>query len=362
MTFLNRRAALGAMAGGASSLCFGPALAQTKPKIAFILLHTPGEAGWDYEHARGVEMAKAKFGDRAQIDIVAGVPEGGEDIEVMRSLANDGYEMIWATSFGYMKSMVQAAYEFPNVVFEHGTGYIRSRNLSTYSARFYEGRVPLGFLAGSMTKKNRVGYVASFPIPEVIRGINASFLAARAVSPDIEFDVVWLYSWFTPEKEAETTRALIDRGADIIMQHTDSTAPVEVAQEKGVFAFGQASDMTKWGPDICLTSSINNWGPYYTRRVGQFLDGVWESEDIWGGLDAGMISMGKLLDAIPNRVHLQAENLIQRVTNRQQHAFEGPIRRQDGAGWLAPGESASDSDLLTMNYYIDGITSVIPNG
>lgn len=363
MMKFNRRSALGMLAAGTSALSFGPAFAQSKPKIAFILLHSAGEAGWDYEHNRGVEAAKAKFGDRASFDVVAGVPAGkGEDLEVMRGFVADGYDMIWATSFSYMKSMVQAAFEAPHVKFEHCGGFIRSKNLSTYSARWYEGRVTTGFLAGSMTKKNRVGYIASFPIPQVIRGINSAFLSARAANPNVEFDVVWINSWHSPEKEAETARVLIDRGADVILQHTDSTAPMQVAQEKGVYAFGQASDMSKWGPDVCLSSAINNWGSYYTRRVGQLLDGVWESNDTWGGLDSDMLSMGKLLDAIPNRVHLQAENLIQRVTSGQQHAFSGPVRRQDGSGWLAPGESASDSDLLTMNFYVDGISSVIPTG
>lgn len=211
-----------------------------------------------------------------------------------------------------------------------------------------------------MTRTNRIGYLGAYPIPQVTRGINSAYLAAKAANPDVEFDIIWLNEWFNPDKEAQVAHQLLDRGCDILMQHTVSTAAVELAQEKGIYSFGQSSDMSKYGPDAVLTSMINNWGPYYTRRISEFLNGTWKSEDTLGGLGQEMIALGGLLPTIPNRVHLQAQDVISRIASGQQHPFVGPVRRQGGKGWLALGELASDSDLLTMNYYVDGIKSVFP--
>lgn len=361
MSAMKRRAALGLIAGAAGGLAVTPAFAQEKKKVAFIMNGKPGKLGWNFEHARGVEMARAAHGDRVQIDSFYDVGEWGKgDGELMRQLVSDGYDMIFACSFGYLKSAVSVAFESPNTLFEHCGGYIRAQNLSTYSARWYQGRVPQGLIAGGLTKTNRVGYLASFPIAQILRGINAAFLAARKVNPDVEFDVVWLNSWFHPEKEEAAARQLVDRGADILMQHTNTTKPTEVAQEKGIHAFGQGSDMKAFGPDAVLTSTINNWGPYYVSRIGAMLDGSWTTENTWGGLGQQMISMGTFSDQIPNRVYLQAQDAVKRLTNGSGHAFVGPVRKQDGAGWLAPGETASDHDLLSMNFYVKGMTSVLP--
>ncbi len=243
---------------------------------------------------------------------------------------------------------------------EHASGFVRSVNMSTYSARFYEGRVSQGIIAGHMTKTNKVGYIAAFPIPEVIRGINVAFLAARSVNPEIEFEIVWVNSWYNPPIEQEAARQLAANGADILMQHTDTPEAMKVAEELGIYAFGQASDMSAYGPNASLSASINHWGPYYVERVGAFLDGTWESTDTWGGLSAEMLEIGPFSDNIPVNVQDQATDAIRRIRNGQLHPFTGPIRRQDGTGWLAAGETATDTDLLTMGFFVEGITGIIP--
>jgi simple sugar transport system substrate-binding protein len=362
MKKLNRRQAVGMIAAATGSMLHTPALAQARPKVAFTLLFDEGgTVGWDYEHVRGVEQARAAFGDRVQIDTFHNVAEWGQgDAEMFRKLVADGYDMIFTTSAGYMQSTIEVAYEAPNVLFESCAGFIRAKNVSTYNIRWYEARVAQGFLAATLSKSNRVGYLGAYPIPQVVRGINSAYLAAKSINPDIQFDIVWLNTWFDAERETQVAHDLIDRGADVLMQHTVSTEPVKVAQERGVYAFGQGSDMAQYAPDAVLTSSINNWGPYYVRRISEFLDGTWETQDTWGGLAENMLSIGDILDTLPNRVHLQSQDLISRIRSGEQHSFSGPVRRQDGSGWLAPGENADDSSLLTMNYYVDGINSVFP--
>ena len=341
---------------GLSSL----ASAQDKPKVAFLYISPVGESGWTYEHERGRRMAEAAHGDRVQLDYFENVADDATSAAKMRELVADGYDMIVATSYGYMNSAVQVAFENPDLKIEHATGFVRTNNMSTYNARFYEGRVSQGILAGHMTKTNKVGYIAGPAIPEVIRGINAAFLAARSVNPDIEFEVVWANGWFNPPLEERLARELVANGADILMQHTDTEMPVEVAEELGVFAFGQASDMRKYGNDAHLSATINHWGPYYVSRIGAFLDGTWESQDVWGGLSAEMIEIAPYSDLIPLRYQQQAADITSRINEGRAHPFTGPIRRQDGSGWLASGETATDTDLLTMNFFVEGIKGSIP--
>lgn len=359
---MNRRHAIGLLAAAGST--YGSAsFAQDQKKVAFMLNGTPGDVGWNFEHARGIQEAKAAFGDAVQIDTITGVKEWGNgDAEKLTELAGDGYDMIFGCSFGYMQSMMQAAFAAPDVKFEHCGGYVRVANLSTYSARWYEGRVPQGIVAGTMTKTNKIGYLASFPIPQVLRGINAAYLAAKSVNPDVEFEVVWLNAWFDPEKEEAVSRELIANGADVILAHTNSTKPTEVAEELGAFAFGQASDMTSYGPNATLSSTINNWGPYYVRRIGAMLDGTWETTNTWGGFADEIIAAGAFSDQMTNRTFLQATDAVERLVGGQTHPFVGPVRRQDGSAWLAPGETASDRDLLKMDFFVQGISSVIPSG
>jgi simple sugar transport system substrate-binding protein len=363
MKTVNRRHALGLLAGAAGLTYGGPGFAQQQKKIAFILNGTPGDVGWNFEHARGIEQAKAAYGDTLQMDSFYGVKEWGvEDAAKIQELIDDNYDMIFACSFGYMQSMMKMAFTAPSIKFEHCGGYIRAANLSTYSARWYEGRVPQGLIAGTMTKTNKIGYLASFPIPQVLRGINAAYLAAKSVNPDVEFEVVWLNSWFSPEREEEVSRQLVANGADVLLAHTNSTKPTEVAEELGAFAFGQASDMTAYGPSATLSSTINNWGPYYVRRIGEMLDDSWTSTNTWGGYNDEIIASGDFSDQMPNRLFLQANDTVGRLATGQLSPFVGPIRRQDGTAWLAPGETASDRDLLKMSFFVEGISSVIPSG
>jgi simple sugar transport system substrate-binding protein len=270
--------------------------------------------------------------------------------------------MIYATSFGYGPAINNVAARFPNIHFEHATGYQMDHpNLALYNGRFYEGRAVIGHIAGRMTESNIVGYIASFPIPEVVMGINSAFLHARAVNPDVEFRVIWVYSWFDPAAEADAANTLIEQGADIIMQHTDSTAPIAIAQERGVMAFGQASDMTAFGPDAHLTAIIDNWAPYYIRRIGEGIDGTWTQTNVWEGIAEDAVVFAPFNDRIPADVRAEAEGMIAAIRSGEYHPFTGPINRQDGTPWLAEGEVADDGTLLGMNFYVEGLTSEIPN-
>lgn len=362
MHTFNRRNALGLLASATGAATAAPALAKSeKKKIGVMYIGQPEGSAWNYEHFRGIEQVRAVYGDRVQVDDFFGVKEWGQgDGAKMRELVGQGYDMIICTAFGYMKSTFETALAAPNVLFEHCGGFVRANNMATYLIRWSEGRVVEGVLAGSLTKTNRIGYVASHPVPQVFRGINAAFLAARQVNPEVEFDITWLNSWYNPELEDQAARKLIERGADVIMQHTDSPSPVKVAEELGAYTFGQATDMKEHGPKSVLTSLINNWGPYYVRRVGAMLDGTWETKDTWGGLAEEMLAMGPISDNIPSRVHLQATDAIERLRDGRRKPFVGAIRKQDGSGWLAPGEVASDSELHTMNFFVDGLTTVVP--
>ena len=362
MRTLSRRHALGLLSLGAGVSLASGSFAQDTKKVAFILNGTPGDVGWNFEHERGIQEAKSVFGNSVIIDTFYGVKEWGEeDASKMLELIVDGYDMIFACSFGYGQSLVQMALATPSVTFEHCGGYVLANNVSTYSARWYEGRMPQGLIAGSVTKTNRIGYLASFPIPQVVRGINAAFLAARSVNPDVQFDVVWLNSWFSPEKEEATSRLLISGGADVLLAHTNTTKPTEVAEELGAYAFGQASDMTKYGPNATLSSTINSWGPYYVKRIAAFLNKEWRSTDTWGGYAEGMIASGSLSNRIPVLARAKVADAINGLRKRDVSAFEGPVLRQDGSVFLADGQIATDSELLRMNFYLDGMSGKMPS-
>jgi simple sugar transport system substrate-binding protein len=248
------------------------------------------------------------------------------------------------------------------VKFEHATGFKRADNLSTYSARFYEGRAIEGVIAGRMTKTNKIGYIGSFPIPEVIRGINSAYLHAKKVNPDVEFNIIWAYTWFDPAKEADAAKALIEQGNDVIIQHTDSTAPQAAAEAKGnVITFGQASDMAEYAPMPRVSSIIDNWAPYYIARVQAVMDGTWESTDTWGGIGTGMVGIGEISDAVPAEVKAEALALKDSIASGAYHPFTGPINKQDGSPWLSAGEVADDGTLAGLNFYVEGIKGDIPN-
>lgn len=329
-------------------------------KVGFVYVGPIGDHGWTYRHDKGRLAIEEAFGDKVETSYVESVPEGADAERVIRQLASTGHDLIFTTSFGYMNPTVKVAKQFPNVKFEHATGYKRSKNVSTYAARFYEGRVIAGILAGRMTKSNVIGYIGSFPIPEVVRGINAFTLAMRKVNPEAEVKVVWVNSWYDPGKEGDAAKALIDQGADIILQHTDSPAPLQVAQERGVYAVGQASDMTQFGPKAHLTSIIDVWDSYYIEKTKAVMEGTWTSEDTWDGLNAGMLEMAAYNEAIPAEVVEEAEAARIAIEAGELHPFQGPILDQDGKEMVAEGAVADDGMLLSMDWYVQGIQGKLP--
>ena len=332
-----------------------------KTKVGFVYVGPVGDGGWTYEHDQGRLAVEAEFGDDVETVFVESVPEGPDAERVMTQMALQGADLIFTTSFGYMDQTINVAEKFPDVKFEHATGFKRADNVSTYSARFYEGRAVQGHIAGHMTESNIIGYIASFPIPEVIRGINAAYLHAAEVNPDVEFKIVWAYTWFDPAKEAEAATVLIEQGADVILQHTDSTAPQAAAQSAGnVVTFGQASDMAEFGPFPRVSSIIDNWAPYYIARTKAVIDGTWESTDTWDGIAPGMVEIGEITNSVPAEVKASAEAMIEELRSGAYHAFTGPIAKQDGSAWLADGETADDGTLAGMNFYVEGLTGDIP--
>jgi simple sugar transport system substrate-binding protein len=357
MTF--KTVLLGATA--AMGLATGAMAQDDKTKVGFIYVGPIGDLGWSYQHDQGRLAVEEEFGDQVETVYVESVPEGPDAERVLTQMALQGADMIFTTSFGFMEATMNAAQKFPDVKFEHATGYQRADNVSTYSARFYEGRAVQGLIAGEMTESNIIGYIGSYPIPEVIRGINAAYIQAKKVNPEVEFRVVWAYTWFDPAKEAEAAKALIDAGADVILQHTDSTAPQAAAQEAGdVITFGQASDMFDYAPNPRVSSIIDNWNQYYIDRVGAVIDGSWESTDTWDGIDSGMVEIGEITDAVPEDVKQAALELKDAIAAGEVHPFTGPIKKQDGSDWLAEGETADDATLAGMNFYVEGLKGDIP--
>ena len=337
------------------------AMAQDKLKVGFVYVGPVGDGGWTYAHDQARQAVVAEFGDQVETVYVESVPEGPDAERVMTQMALDGAKLIFTTSFGFMDPTINVAARFPNVMFEHATGYKRADNVSTYSARFYEGRAIQGHIAGKMTESNIVGYIGSYPIPEVIQGINAAYIHAKKANPDVQFKIVWAYTWFDPAKEADAAKVLIEQGADVILQHTDSTAPLAAAAEAGnVIGFGQASDMAEYADGPRVSSIIDDWAPYYIARVQAMLDGTWTSTDTWDGIGPGMVGIGEITDRVPADVKAEALALKDALASGEYHAFTGPLNKQDGSAWLAEGETPDDGTLLGMNFYVEGIEGTIP--
>ncbi|WP_235285110.1 BMP family ABC transporter substrate-binding protein [Thalassospira sp. HJ] len=346
-------AAVGALATG-----MGAAQAEDV-KVGFVYVGPIGDHGWSYRHDIGRQAIEAELGDAASTSFVESVPEGADAERVIRQMAQTGHNLIFTTSFGYMNPTEKVAKQFPDVKFEHATGYKRADNLSTYAARFYEGRYVAGVIAGKMTKSNVVGYVGSFPIPEVVRGINSFMMGAWSVNPDVEVKIVWANTWYDPGKEGDAAKALIDQGADIMVQHTDSPAPLQVAENRGVLGFGQASDMIKFAPKAQLTAIVDNWDSYYVARAKAVADGTWESTDTWGGINTGMVEMAPYTN-MPDDVKALAEETAAKISSGEFHPFTGPIYDQTGELRVAEGEVADDGMLLGMDWYIKGIDAELP--
>ena len=360
---ITRRTFTGLAAGTLAAAALGPraALAAPKVKAGFIYVGPIGDHGWSYQHNAGrLGLMEALGGDVAT-SFVESVSEGADAERVIRQLATTGHDIIFTTSFGYMNPTLKVARQFPKVKFEHCTGFNRAGNVSTYSGRFYEGRHVVGLMAAKMTKTKTLGYVASFPIPEVVRGINAITLAARSIDPEITTKVVWVNSWYDPGKEADAAKALIDQGVDVLFQHTDSPAPVQVAQERGIKTVGQASDMARFGPDAHMTAIVDYWDAYYIERVKAVMDGTWESKDTWGGFAADMVHMAPFNPNLPADVVSMAEAAVEGIASGKVHPFAGPVVKQGGEVVAKADEIISDEALLSMNYYVEGVQGDLPS-
>ena len=350
---------MGAIAFLTAGFAF-PVAAKEKLKIGFVYVSPIGDAGWTYQHDLGRIAVEKKFGDQVSTKYIESVPEGAEAERVIRDLAKSGHDLIFTTSFGYMNPTLKVAKIFPKTKFEHSTGYKQSKNVGTYMCRFYEGRYLTGIVAGKMTKSNSLGYVAAFPIPEVIRGINAFTLGAKSVNPDISVKVIWVNSWFDPGKEREASEALIDQGVDVVTHHTDSTAPTMTAEEKGVYSIGYHSDMSKYGPNAHLTATTHVWDTYYSKVAQDVLEGNWKPEAVWGGIKDGMIKLAPINKKVPADVVALVEKTEKEIANGSFHPFQGPVRKQDGKMAVEAGKTLTDKDLLNMNYYVEGVLGSIP--
>ncbi len=361
---LSRRRFLAGSTAAAGALSLGGALGSQAAfgadplKVGFLYVGPIGDFGWTHGHDLGRRAIEEKFGDAVKTSYVENVPDDGPDAErVIRQFASSGHKLIFTTSFGYMDPTVKVAKQFPDVKFEHATGIQTLDNLAIYSARFYEGRAVIGTIAGHVSKTGKFGYIASFPIPEVVRGINAFILAARKVRPDAEIKVVWVNSWYDPGKEADATKALIDQGCDIITQHTDSPAPVQTAASRGVWCFGQASDMVNFAPDWHATAILDVWGPYYVKRTQEVLDGTWKSGAVWQGFKEGMVEMSPYNPKLPAEAVAAAEAVRKGIIDGSLHPFAGPINDQSGNEKIAAGQTIPDNDLLGMNWYVEGVSA-----
>jgi len=343
-----------ALAGGLPE-----AQAAEKLKAAWVYIGPVGDFGWTYQHDQGRKAVEKEFGDKVETTYVENVPEGPDAERVIEQLVRAGNKIIFTTSFGYMEPTLKVAKRHPKVFFEHATGYKRAKNVSTYNAKFHEGRYVLGQLAAKTSKTGTVGYIASFPIPEVISGINSLMLGAQSVNPDMKIKIVWVNSWFDPAKEADAAKALIDQGADVISQHTDSPAAMQAAEARGVKAFGQASDMIAFGPQAQLTSIVDNWAPYYVKRVKAALDGTWTSTDTWAGMKEGEVVMAPYTN-MPDDVKKMAEETQAAITSGALHPFKGPIYNQKGELVVKEGEALPDKGILSMNWYVKGIDDKVP--
>src|SRR5215470_514490 len=351
---------LGATAATAALGRFGLARADEPYKAGFVYVGPVADFGWSHQHDLGRQAAQKALGDKLKTTYVESVKEGPDSERVIRELATSGHGIIFTTSFGFMNPTLKVAKDFPNVKFEHATGYKRTDNVATYNIRFYEGRYIQGVIAGKMSKSGIVGYIGSVPIPEVVMGMNAVAQGMRSVRPDGKIKIVWINGWYDPGKEGDATKALIDQGADIIAQHTDSGAPLTVAQTRGVHGFGQASDMMSLAPKAQLTSSIDNWAPYYVERVKAAVDGTWKSGDVWGGLKSEMLKMAPYAN-MPDDVKAAAQAAEEGIKSGQIVIFKGPIKDQDGNLKVQDGQALSDGDIAGMHWLAEGVEGKLPS-
>ncbi|WP_374489971.1 BMP family ABC transporter substrate-binding protein [Zoogloea sp.] len=340
--------------------CVTHAVAAEPLKAGFVYIGPVGDHGWTYAHDEGRKAAEAQSKGGVKTTFVENVPETADAERVFRDLAQKGNKVVFGTSFGYMNQMVKVAKAFPNTIFMHATGYKTGANLGVYDVRTYEGAYMLGVVAGKMSKGNKLGVVASIPVPEVIRNINAFTLGARSVNPAITTRAIWVNSWFDPGKEREAALALISQGCDVLMQNTDSPAVVQAAQEKGVLAFGWDSDMSKFGGKAHLAASVLNWSVIYKKTLDEVAAGTWKTGDLWWGVKDGAVNIDNFSSVVPPAVKKVAEERRDGLKSGKLHPFTGPLKDQSGKEFLAAGKVYSDAELKKMDFYVEGVEGTIP--
>ena len=343
----------------AAIACVMTSASMAADNIGFVYVSPIGDAGWTYQHDLGRLQLEKETG--VTTSYVENVAEGADAERVIREMAKRGDKVVIATSFGYMNYALKVSKTFPKTAFVHATGYKLGKNMSLVNARFYEGRYLTGVIAGEMTKSNVLGYVAAFPIPEVLQGINAFIKGARSVNPKAELRVIWVNSWYDPGKERQASMTLMSQGADVITHHTDSTAVVQAAEEQGKYAFGYHSDMAKYGPKAHLTATTHLWGDYYVKTIKEIQAGTWKPTKVWGGYKEGMVKLAPLNSAIPEELRNRIMDMEKQMADGSLHAFAGPVVNQKGETVVASGTNMSDEQLNSMNYYLEGVVSKIPN-
>ena len=329
-------------------------------KIAFAYVGPVGDGGWSFAHDNGRKAIEKEFGDKVVTSAVESVPESADAERVLRDMASQGNKLIFGTTFGYMESIQKIAPDFKDVKFEHATGYKTAENVRTYDSRTYEGAYMAGIIAGAMTKSNTLGVVGSVPIPEVLRNINSFTLGAQSVNPKIKTKVVWVNEWFSPPKETEAATSLINGGADVLFQNTDSPAVLKTAQEKGKRAFGWDSDMTAYGPKAHLASSVINWGPYYIKATRDALEGKWETGQAWWGVKEGAIDIVSIAEDVPAEVKAKVDEVKKGLQDGSFVIWKGPIAGQDGKPVLEKDAVADDKFLGSINFYVKGVEGKVP--
>ena len=331
-----------------------------KLKVAFIYVGPVGDAGWTKSHDDGRKYLEQQLGDKVETKYLESVPEGADAERVLTELCEKGYKVIFATSFGYMDPIIKVAQKYPDVIFLHCSGYKTAPNVGTYFGRMYQARYLSGIIAGKMTKKNLIGYVAAHPIPEVVRMINAFTLGVRSVNPDAKVKVVWTNTWYDPAKEKEAAVSLIQSGADLIAQHQDTPGPQQAAEEAGIYSIGYNTDMSKFAPKANLTSPVWNWGPYYVKTVQDILDGKWKSEQYWGPMADGIVDLAPISNTVPADVKKLVDDKKQEILSGKWDVFTGPIKDNSGKEKVSAGQKMTDEQLLSFDWFVEGVDGTVP--
>lgn len=345
-----------------AAICSSVAANAEEPlKVGFVYVSPIGDSGWTYMHERARKIVEKEFGDEVETTYVESVSEGSDSQRVIRRLSSRGHDVIFTTSFGYMNPTLSVARQFPDVKYEHATGYKTADNMGNYQARMYQGRYLAGMIAGAMSETDTLGYVAAFPIPEVLRGINAFTLGAHQTNPDVSVRVSWINTWHDPAKEREAADSLIRQDADVLTMHADSPAVVQAAGDKDVYGIGFNSDMSKFAPEAHLTSVVLHWEHIYLDKVRAVMDGKWEPESIWHGFTEEVVALAPIHEDVPEDVVKEVEQHKQELIDGTRDVFQGPVHNQAGDLVISEGESLSDEELLNIEWYVEGVRGKLPN-